>query len=854
MFTALVSAQVQVTKEGHPKFPKKQAATSIASQDTVLISKVDGIVMGIAYSDFTAGLGGGTALSFTGPLTNSGGTVSINQSQLTAPWAGLTGVPPNIDLNKLDDFSGDYNDLINKPSGNTNLFLNGNQLENDNGTGVDLSPFAPQDITGKQDNITLTTTGTDGPATLTGNTLNVPQYAGEQNLAEVLANGNDAEDEGIKGLSSIKLNPVGSSTRGWELKSNFANDDFVFAGETAPGSGTYATINKINMSGTPLATTDLIDVSYGNTNYFIRKGFGTQTVETSPIFNGTSMSINSYLRVNDAFPTFNKNLVVAKVLEIRDSIGSADFVMRAVEYDQPGETAIGGSISRKENLFSIRNTNSPEIGLDLYNDGHTEMGGLIRLRDLGVGGPALEMVTVDNSGYLSSQAIPSGSDGTGTDDQTAAEVPFIPNGSIAATNVQEAIQEVRDEATGGASFDEAANYEPTGDWTFSNPVTVYSGTFSAQYGDNGMNFYRDGITYIDQRGELGSFYFRTNNSGGNISNRMAIGSSSIQSFLPLDLNDNKLTEVGVGTISTDGVNKGQMDAAIASATTSLSTDQANRIDNIGKVFASNKTANFTYSVEDIRKTSGPEIGQKTRVYNASSTDYTGTLNDIGNIGESIMQYHTGAGRLKTSPGSGVQIFDGGTDVSDKNIYTVQNKDMALVKRAPSVFSLSGTYLVEDAPVGNPELYTTANWLATAPYEADSGTGLNGGGDATIQSSTNAIYTDGSTYAVQVNLPDGASDRLEINLALEPNTTYTVSMSWATALGGSSMSMSAWSGFTDGNPLSGWTPSATSPTTTLTRYTKNFTTNGDATQLMRYYINNVTSQTGYFEGLSIKLAE
>lgn len=36
----------------------------------------------------------------------------------------------------------------------------------------------------------------------------------------------------------------------------------------------------------------------------------------------------------------------------------------------------------------------------------------------------------------------------GTDDQTAAEVPFTPNGSIASTNVQLAIQEVRDEAGG----------------------------------------------------------------------------------------------------------------------------------------------------------------------------------------------------------------------------------------------------------------------------------------------------------------------------------------------------------------------------------------------------------------------
>lgn len=41
------------------------------------------------------------------------------------------------------------------------------------------------------------------------------------------------------------------------------------------------------------------------------------------------------------------------------------------------------------------------------------------------------------------------SDGTGTDDQTATEVPFTPYSTIAATNVQAAIQEMLDEASGG---------------------------------------------------------------------------------------------------------------------------------------------------------------------------------------------------------------------------------------------------------------------------------------------------------------------------------------------------------------------------------------------------------------------
>lgn len=119
LFTAIASAQVTVTKEGYPKFPKTQGTNAIAATDTVLIKKVAGIVMGIAYGDFISGLGGGTALSFSAPLINSGGTVTLDQSQITAPWAGLTGVPPNIDINKLDDFSGDFNDLLNKPDVST---------------------------------------------------------------------------------------------------------------------------------------------------------------------------------------------------------------------------------------------------------------------------------------------------------------------------------------------------------------------------------------------------------------------------------------------------------------------------------------------------------------------------------------------------------------------------------------------------------------------------------------------------------------------------------------------------------------------------------------------------------------
>ena len=56
--------------------------------------------------------------------------------------------------------------------------------------------------------------------------------------------------------------------------------------------------------------------------------------------------------------------------------------------------------------------------------------------------PTLTSDLTNDSGFITTQ----------TDDQTATEVPFTPNGSIAATNVQLAIQEVRDEAGGGGAW------------------------------------------------------------------------------------------------------------------------------------------------------------------------------------------------------------------------------------------------------------------------------------------------------------------------------------------------------------------------------------------------------------------
>jgi len=96
------------------------------------------------------------------------------------PTAGITDIPvmPEADWDS-DPTVGNVFLKIPEPAAasggadwNTNLTNIPTPVQNLTGTNT-----GDQDLTGKQDNLTLTTTGTSGAATLTGGTLNIPDYA-----------------------------------------------------------------------------------------------------------------------------------------------------------------------------------------------------------------------------------------------------------------------------------------------------------------------------------------------------------------------------------------------------------------------------------------------------------------------------------------------------------------------------------------------------------------------------------------------------------------------------------------------------------------------------------------------------
>lgn len=101
--------------------------------------------------------------------------------------------------------------------------------------------------------LTITTTGTSGPATLVGNTLNIPQYSGggggSQTLAQTLALGNTTGTNDVI-LSSGTF--VKSPTSKFKLSYDETNNQAILLGSNVDGFG--STINKTFTLGNGTST------------------------------------------------------------------------------------------------------------------------------------------------------------------------------------------------------------------------------------------------------------------------------------------------------------------------------------------------------------------------------------------------------------------------------------------------------------------------------------------------------------------------------------------------------------------------------------------------------------------------
>ena len=117
----------------------------------------------------------------SGSITIPIGVGSVTNVTATAPLLSTGGTTPDISIPQASTLADGY-----------------------------LSSTDWNTFDGKQDPITLTTTGTSGAATFVANTLNIPQYSGGQNLQQVTDIGNST-DKGIN-LAGEVSNPISGVT------------------------------------------------------------------------------------------------------------------------------------------------------------------------------------------------------------------------------------------------------------------------------------------------------------------------------------------------------------------------------------------------------------------------------------------------------------------------------------------------------------------------------------------------------------------------------------------------------------------------------------------------------------------
>jgi hypothetical protein len=164
----------------------------------------------------------------------------------------------------------------------------------------------------KQDTITLTTAGTSGPATLTGATLNIPQYGGgnsigeltgdvttpaatapSQSVAATIANNavTYAKMQAVSATSKL----LGSSSTTTPVQEITIGGGLTLTGTTLTASF-LITYRRLTSSST-LDSTDLTNVNTGTT-YIIEMNVGTANTLTVPLNATIGFSIGSQITIS----------------------------------------------------------------------------------------------------------------------------------------------------------------------------------------------------------------------------------------------------------------------------------------------------------------------------------------------------------------------------------------------------------------------------------------------------------------------------------------------------------------------------------------------------------------------------
>ena len=163
-----------------------------------------------------------------------------------------------------------------------------------------LSDNIQTQLNGKQQSLTLTTTGTSGPATLAGGTLNIPQYSGGgvSGVTQIVA-GTNVTISPAGGTGVVTINATGGGGGGGGTVTSVA-------ALTLGTSGTDLSSTVANSTTTPVITLNVPTASASNRGALSAADWSTFNGKQDQITAGTT---SQYYRGDKTFQTLDKTAV-----------------------------------------------------------------------------------------------------------------------------------------------------------------------------------------------------------------------------------------------------------------------------------------------------------------------------------------------------------------------------------------------------------------------------------------------------------------------------------------------------------------------------------------------------------------
>jgi hypothetical protein len=177
---------------------------------------------------------------------------------------------------------------------------------------------------------------------------------------------------------------------------------------------------------------------------------------------------------------------------------------------------------------------------------------------------------------------------------------------------------------------------------------------------------------------------------------------------------------------------------------SMTTDQINRLANVGQEVFETLTDNYSTIATDFQKTTGTDIGKRTVKVHDATTDFTVTITDAIADGQSNQFLNRNAnGSITLVPDTGI-IFN---KKSGYNAVANDSTRVAFIRHSATDFELIGNFSWVAQSSGNPNLWTTSNAL-NPDNEANTSTDWSTN-DAAITIATSATANNGN-YSLSIS--------------------------------------------------------------------------------------------------------